>query len=140
MTAPVTTTLKYDAVVYQNRDALPIAIAAGSGALSQKFCAYTAKLLKSVTLKPVVTGTSGTGDTVALYQISGTATTTYSAVGSFGSAATAFQTIALGATNSPPGIAVAAGDTFYIAKGTDATITYVGEFETMVQVGAAVTA
>lgn len=103
----------------------------GSGATSSKFAAFTAKTLKSVTLKPMTAGTSN--DVSSLIQISGTTTTT-TALTTFTSGQTSFVNVALAPVN------VAAGDTYYVVKGTDATIVIGGELEVVTQPLAPVTA
>lgn len=100
-------------------------IAAGSGATGTKYVAFTAGIIKSVTLKPIVAGTSN--DVSSFIQISGTTTTT-TALATFGSAATTFQNIAL--ATQP---VLAQGDTYYVVKGTDATLTLSASIERVVQ-------
>jgi len=118
----------YEAVI--NKD---FAIAAGSGAASvPKFVAFTSKIVKSVTLKPTTAGTSN--DIASLIQISGTTTTT-TALATIGSGVTTFTQVAL-ASNT----AIAQGDTYYIVKGTDATLALAGELEEVIAPGATVTA
>lgn len=133
--------MAYDHPAYQAVTTKPLAIAAGSGAASEKFVAFTAKLIKSVTLKPTTAGTSN--DVQSLIQISGTTTTT-TALSTIGSAATAsVQTqpsAALNQAGTPYlGNPLAAGDTYYVVKGTDGTLVLAGELEEVLLPGANVT-
>lgn len=128
-----TKSMAYDHPAYTGVASKDFAIAAGSGSASvPKFVAFTAKLIKSVTLKPTTAGTSN--DIASLIQISGTTTTT-TALATIGSGVTTFTQVAL-ASNT----ALAQGDTYYIVKGTDATLALAGELEEVVSPGANVTA
>lgn len=100
-------------------------IAAGSGTTGTKYVAFTSMVVKSVTLKPTTAGTSN--DISSFIQISGTTTTT-TALATFGSAATAFQNIALATQPT-----LAQGDTYYVVKGTDATLALTCSIERVVQ-------
>lgn len=121
----------YDHPSYTAVREMGFQIATGSGTAGSKFVAFTSKQLRSVTLKPTVSGTSN--DVCSLIQISGTTTTT-TALATFGSAATAFQNVALSPAN------LLQGDTYYVVKGTDLTAVYAGEFEVLTQPLAPVTA
>lgn len=104
-------------------------VTGASGSAGTKFSAFTAKLVKSVTLRPTTAGTSN--DVPNFLSITGTTTTT-TAIGTFGSGATAFQ-------NAPLNIALNQGDLYWVQKGTDATVVYVGELEVVTQPLAPVT-
>ncbi len=120
-----TKNMAYDHPAYTSVHNDSFAIAAGSGTASvPKFIAFTSMTVKSVTLKPQVASTSA--DVASLIQISGTTTTTYG-LGTTGSAATVFS-------NYLPASAVnlIQGDTYYVVKGTDATLTLAGVMETVV--------
>lgn len=127
-----TKSMAYDHPAYTGVREMGLGALSGSGGASTKFAAFTAKILKSVTLKPTAAGTSN--DVCSLIQISGTTTTT-TALATFGSAATAFQNVAL----SSGGVSLAQGDTYYVVKGTDATLALIGELEVVTQPLAAVT-
>jgi hypothetical protein len=132
--------MSYDHPAYTSVATKPIAIAAGSGAASSKFVAFAAKLVKSVTLKPTTAGTSG--DIQSLIQISGTTTTTV-ALGTIGSGvttATQYQpTAAQNQAGTPYLASLNQGDTYYVVKGTDATMVLAGELEEVILPGANVT-
>jgi hypothetical protein len=120
-----TKNMAYDHPAYTSVHNDSFAIASGSGSQSvPKFIAYTSMIVKSVTLKPTTASTSA--DVASLIQISGTTTTTYG-LGTTGSAATVFS-------NYLPGSAanLIQGDTYYVVKGTDATLVLAGVIETVV--------
>lgn len=123
--------MSYDHPAYTSVREQGFSIATGSGTASvPKFAAFTAKYLKSVTLKPTTASTSN--DVASLIQISGTTTTT-TAITTFGSGVATFTNVSLAS------VSVAQGDTYYVVKGTDATAVYVGEFEVVTQPLASVT-
>jgi hypothetical protein len=127
---------KYDDPNYTTVEPYVFVTTAGSGNKSPLFTSFAARLVKSVSVKPTTASTSV--DTIYLYQVSGTSTTT-NTLGTLGSAASAMVNFPCGAANSPTGIALNSGDTFYVQKGTDATVVYAGEIETRMQVGANLT-
>ncbi len=96
----------------------------GSGGAT-KFVAFTAGIVKSVTLKPTTAGTSN--DISSFIQISGTTTTT-TALATFGSGVVTFTNVAL--ATQP---VLAQGDTYYVVKGTDATAVIAASIERVVQ-------
>lgn len=98
----------------------------GNAGTSQKCVAFTSMIMKSVTLKPTVAGTSA--DVSSFIQISGTTTTT-TALSTIGSGATAFVNVPFAA----PQPVLAQGDTYYVVKGTDATLNLAAAFEEVVQ-------
>jgi hypothetical protein len=122
-----TKNMAYDHPAYTSVQHGSFAIAAGSGSPSvPKFLAFTSLVVKSVTLKPNTGALSTSADIASLIQISGTTTTTYG-LGTTGSAATVFA-------NYLPGSAanLLQGDTYYVVKGTDATLALTGVIETVV--------
>jgi hypothetical protein len=125
-----TQSMGYDNPAYLARSPLEVVTAAatltGASTAGLKHIAWTNFLLKSVIMKPSTAGTSN--DIVNLLNISGTTTTT-TALGTFGSGATAFQSLPV------PGTAQLQlqGDTFWVQKGTDATVAYNGAIEQLVQ-------
>lgn len=104
----------------------------GANGVTQKFAAFTAMKIMSVTYASNTAGTSATQPLV--YSKSGTATATTTPT-SYGSAATA----AINYAFATP-ISLAQGDQFWLAHGTDATISLSAAFETLVLPGANVTA
>lgn len=126
-----TTNMSYDHPAYTAVYGLPTGQINGNAGASTKFAAFTSMLIKSVTLKPTTAGSSN--DVFSFVQISGTTTTTAN-LGTFGSAATAFQNLV-----STSAIVLAQGDTGYVQKGTDSTGTYVGMIEYKIQPFANVT-
>lgn len=127
-----TKNMMYDHPAYLAVLPIQATIGTGSGTASEKFVAFTNMLVKSVTVIPTTAGTSN--DVVSSIQISGTTTTT-TAIGTFGSAATAFKNTALATAAN-----LAQGDLFYLVKGTDATVAYTATFETVIVPSANVTA
>lgn len=127
---------KYDDSNYQTVEPYVFVTAAGSASKSPLFTSFAARLVKSVSVKPTTAGTSN--DVVSLVTISGTTTTT-NTLGTVGSGVATLQNFPAGTGNTPTGIAINSGDTFYVQKGTDATVVYTGEIETRMQVGANLT-
>ena len=136
-----TKNMSYDHAAYTSVRNLPVigitAGLSGSGGTGIKYCAFTSQLVKSVTLKPTTAGTSA--DVVSLIQVSGTTTTT-TALTTVGSGATTFVNVAPTSGTSSLGNALIQGDTYYVVKGTDATLVLIGEIEVVTQPLANVTA
>lgn len=133
-----TKSMSYDHPAYTAVHSESFAIATGSGtAQVPKFIAFTSLLVKSVTLKPTTAGTSN--DVSSLISISGTTTTT-TALSTFGSGVTTFLNAAPASGTSSLGAALIQGDTFYVVKGTDATLVLAGAIEYVVAPLANVTA
>ena len=103
---------------------------AGANGVSPKFAAFTAQKIKSVTLGPAVAATSSTDP--KLFIKSGTATTT-TALSALTSAASA------AVNNDVSSLALAQGDQFWIAHGTDATVVAAVAIETVVVPGSTIT-
>lgn len=87
---------------------------AGANGVSQKFAAFTAQQIRCIVLGPNVASTSATQP--VMYSKSGTATTT-TTLSAISSAATAASVNVLATA-----VSQAQGDQFWIAHGTDATV------------------
>lgn len=122
----------YDNPIYQVPVIYSGSIAAGANGVTDKFAAFTAQKIKSVTFGPAVVGTSAT--TPLLYVKSGTTTTT--------TTLTALTSATTVATNQALSTAatLAQGDQFWVTHGTDATIVSSVAVETYVIPGSTVTA
>lgn len=129
-----TKNMAYDHPAYTSVRNLPVigitAGLSGSGGTGVKYCSFTQQLIKSVTLKPTTAGTSN--DVSSLIQISGTTTTT-TALATIGSGATAVVNAAPTSGTASLGNAMIQGDTYYVVKGTDATLVLIGEIEVATQ-------
>jgi hypothetical protein len=128
--------------------------AAGASKSYAKFLAFTAMHVFAIMTTTVTAGTStytawngtatvtttGTGDTITAYRLSGTTTTTYgpyandAAVGGF--RRYQISQPGAGSNTADGGIALAAGDLFWVARGTDATAVVVPAFEYAIDPGA----
>ena len=104
----------------------------GANGVSQKWAAFTAQRIEAVTVGPNVASTSAT--TPLLYKKSGTATTT-TTLTALTSAATAAVR-----TELSTALSLAQGDQFWVAHGTDATVSLSVAVETYLTPGANVTA
>ena len=136
-----TKSFAYDHPAYTGVRNLPVigitAGLSGSAGAGIKYCSFTSQMVKSVTLKPTTAGTSN--DVVSLLQISGTTTTT-TALATIGSGATTFLNVAPASGTSSLGAAMIQGDTYYVQKGTDATLVLIGEIEVVTTPASNVTA
>lgn len=106
----------------------------GSGGTSTKFSAFTGMIVKSVVLAATTAGTSADGVVVIKVATSqgtntSTSTSTYGTMGS-GAFSGYFAPSGSG-TNTQ--MVLAQGDTWWVQKGTDATGTYVGDVELVLQ-------
>ncbi len=120
---------------------------AGASKSYAKFAAFTAMHVFSIHTTTVTAGTStytawngtatvtttGTGDTITAFRASGTTTTTYGPYAN-DAAAGGFRRYQIsqsgvGSNTADGGIALAAGDLFWVARGTDATAVVVPGFE-----------
>lgn len=118
---------------------MPPALAAGANGATSKFVAFANMKVLAITANTVTAGTStytawngtatvtvATGDTVAGIRVSGTTTTTYGPF-ALGGTAGNVRRIELGTSTGAgqptggPGLALTAGDTFHLVRGTDAT-------------------
>ena len=120
----------YDHAAYQVPVVYSSGIAAGANGVSEKFAAFTAQKIKSVTVVPNVAGTSATQP--LLYTKSGTATAT--------ATLSAITSAAITPKNNALNITLAQGDQFWVAHGTDATQATSVAIETYVVAGADLTA
>ena len=120
----------YDHPAYQAPVVYSSGSAAGANGVSQKFAAFTAQKIKSVTLGVNTAGTSATQP--LLYTKSGTATAT--------ATLSAISSAAITPKNNALNITLAQGDQFWVAHGTDATIALSVAVETYVVAGADLTA
>ena len=105
---------------------------AGANGATTKFCAYTAQKIMSVTYAPNIASTSATQPVV--YYKSGTTTST--------ATPTAVTSAAVTAVNyafATP-LSLTQGMQFWLAHGTDATVSLSVAFETLTVPGADVTA
>lgn len=108
---------------------------AGANGVTNKFCAYTAMKIKSVTQKPVLAlVTTAAGSQPLLYSQTGstTSTTTLTVLTSASYAAVVDDL----ATE----VTLAAGDAFWVTHGTDATVSNAVAIECVVIPGANITA
>lgn len=115
----------YDHPLYQAVGSTPTGQMNGSAGTSTKFAAFLDMKIKSITLRATTAGTSA--DVVSLVNVSGTTTTTtaYGTIGS-GAATTGVNLTPSAATSQ---VSLSQGDLWYVQKGTDATATYVGAVE-----------
>lgn len=129
-----TKSMRYDHPAYL----VPIAASngeVGGGAVTNynKFTAYTAMIAKSAQVTVTVAGTATT-NTLTIYHVSGTATTSFATV--------PLSTNTLGYTTnvSLSDRAIAQGDSLYTASGPDAAGKSAVTYELLVKPGANVTA
>lgn len=123
-----TKSMAYDHAAYTSVDTLGTGQLNGSGGAGTKYAAYTAMIIKSVTLGATTVSTSADGVVViAVRNGAGTNTTTNT---------TTYGTMGSGAFfgNFTPStvagqVALNQGDVWWVQKGTDATGTYVGQVE-----------
>jgi len=120
----------YDHAAYQVPVVYSSGTPAGANGVSQKFAAFTAQKLKSVTLGVNIASTSATQP--LLYTKSGTATAT--------ATLSAITSAAITPKNNALNITLAQGDQFWVAHGTDATVALSVAVETYVVAGADLTA
>ena len=117
--------LAYDNVTYVAVKGMPTGQMNGSAGTSTKFAAFLDMKIKAVTLRATTAGTSA--DVVSIVKVTGTTTTTtaYGTIGSGGA------TTGTSITPSSPAsqVDLSQGDLWYVQKGTDATATYVGMVE-----------
>lgn len=135
-----TKSMFYDHAAYLARTTHnPASKAAGASSVYDKFVAFTTMHVFSIGVNTVTAGTStytgwngtatvtttGTGDTIAGYKLSGTTTSTYgpyvldAAVGGF--RRIQISGTGLGSSTADGGVALLQGDLFWVQRGTDAT-------------------
>lgn len=131
---------------------------AGASSVTAKFVAFTSMHLFSINATSFVVGTStytgwngtatvtatGTGDTITGLKVSGTSTSTYGPY-VLNAAQGNFQRIQIsgtgvGSSTADGGVSLAAGDTFNLALGTDATAVAVTAIEYAIDPEASVSA
>lgn len=122
----------YDHPAYQAIYPIPSGTLTGANGLGTKYAAFTAQTIKSITVAATTLSTSA--DVVSLVRITGTngtnTTTTTTAYGTVGSAAYFANLTPLLPTSQ---VTLQQGDQWWIQKGTDATGTFVGMVETVIQ-------
>ena len=135
-----TKSMYYDHPAYLVRSQhMPSQKAAGASTAYDKFVAFTALTVWSVGATCVTAGTStytawngtatvtttGTGDALTAFKVSGTTTSTYgpyaldSIVGSF--RRIQISGTGIGSSTADGGVQLLQGDTFYVQRGTDTT-------------------
>ena len=135
-----TKSMGYDHPAYLARSSfIPAAQVAGASKAFDKFVAFTQMQVLSIGVTCAVAGTStytawngtatvtttGTGDTLTAFKLSGTTTSTYgpyandAAVGAF--RRIQISQTGVGSATADGGVALAQGDLFWVARGTDAT-------------------
>lgn len=121
-----TKNMGYDSPVYQAVMGLPTGQMNGASGVSTKYAAFTALTIKSVTLQATTAGTAS--DNVMVMKVSGTATTT-TTYGTNGSGSTGGNFTPALAANQ---VSCLQNDIFFVQKGAEATGTYVGMIEYVV--------
>lgn len=124
--------MQYDHPAYTVPIPFSASSAVGANGVTNRFCAYTAMKIKSVTYAPVI-ATTAAGSTPLLFTKSGTATST--------TTLTALTSASMAARNVAPAAAInlAQGDQFWCTHGTDATALVAFAIETLLIPGADVT-
>jgi hypothetical protein len=126
-----TKNMMYDHPAYIAVIPQPTGSITGAAGVGTKYAAFTALVIKSVTLAATTVGTSA--DVISVLKVatgSGTNTSTTTVTyGTMGSAAFFGNFTPAVATNQ---ITCNQGDTFWVQKGTDATAVFVGQIETVV--------
>lgn len=152
-----TKSMMYDHPAYIVRmQQMPAAQVAGASKSYDKFSAFTAMVVFSIGATCVTAGTStytawngtatvtttGTGDTLTGFKISGTATSTYGPY-ALDAAAGGFRRIqisgtGIGSSTADGGVLLNQGDTFFVQRGTDATAVQVPCIEYALQPNAVI--
>ena len=113
---------------------IPVSVAPLTGAAGTTgFAAFTAMLVKSITMHADTAGTTASDAITALFRPAAGTSTTTTVIGTFGSAVTNGTTFFNTFT-------MAQGDSLRLLKGADATTTYSVTFETVIVPGSTVTA
>jgi hypothetical protein len=140
--------MMYDHPAYINRLCHSFgANTAGASSATAKFVAFTSMHVFSINATSFVVGTStytawngtatvtanGTGDTITGLKVSGTSTSTYGPY-ALNAAQGGFHRIQIsgtgvGSSTADGGVAMTAGDTFHMVRGTDATAVEVTAIE-----------
>lgn len=118
----------YDHPLYLAVLPVPTGQVNGAAGTSTKFAAFLDMKIKSVILRSTTAGTSA--DTVSIVSVTGTTTTTTA----YGTATTTSANLGQIFTPTLPSgqVSLGVGDLWYVQKGTDATSTYVGMVECVV--------
>ena len=152
-----TKSMAYDHPAYMARfQHQPAQAAAGASKAFDKFVAFAALTVFAVMATTVTAGTSsytawngtatvtttGTGDTLTGFKITGTTTSTFGPY-ALDNAAGSFRRIQIsgtgaGSSTADGGINLAAGDLFYMQRGTDATAVQIVAMEYGLQPGASI--
>lgn len=152
-----TKSMMYDHPAYLARfQHQPSAQVAGASKTFDKFAAFTAMTVFSIGATTVTAGTStytawngtatvtttGTGDTLTGFRVSGTTTSTYGPY-ALDAAAGSFRRIQIyqtgvAAATADGGVALAQGDIFYVQRGTDATAVQIPCIEISLQPNASI--
>jgi hypothetical protein len=151
--------MAYDHPAYIVRDSFSFgANAAGASSATAKFVAFTAMHVFSIGATTFVAGsstytawngtatvtTTGTGDSISGIKVSGTTTSTYGPY-ALSAIAGGFSRIQIsgtgvGSSTANGGVALAAGDTFHLVRGTDATAVEIPVIEYAIDPEASVSA
>jgi hypothetical protein len=127
---PTAKQLAYDHVAYQVPQVFAGSSTAGANGVTTKFGAFTAMQLRRVAYAPNIASTSSTQP--LLYSKSGTSTTTTTLSAVTSAATTAIDYVLATA------ISLAQGDQFWVAHGTDATVSLSVGIECYVTPGASI--
>lgn len=126
-----TQSMSYDHEAYTVPQSNPLALAAGSGT-SARFTVFADSIAKSLVIKPTTVSTSA--DTVTVYAVTNTTTKTLG-VTTIASGQSTYSRLEL--TTASRTLTV--GDEVRVTKGTDATVVYAANVETLTAPGANVT-
>lgn len=126
------TSMSYDHPAYITPYVFAGSSTVGANGATTKFAAFTAMKIKAVKYSTNIASTSSTQPVMFTKSGTATATTTLTAVSSAATSATNF------ALSSP--VTLALGDQFWVAHGTDATVSLSVAIETQVIPGSDVTA
>lgn len=120
--------IAYDNATYITVQGVQTGQINGSAGQSTKFVAFLDMKIKAIALRALTAGTSA--DVVNIVQVSGTTTTT-TAYGTIGSGAATTGTSITPALPASQ-VNLSQGDLWYVQKGTDATATYAGAVELVI--------
>lgn len=141
----ITKNMAYDNPAYQA--VIPVLLGNATGANStNRFAVWTTMILKSITIAPVVAGTS-TNAVFNLIRVAGTAASTATDTTALSTTTTLLATFTNGQTvlkNIYTGTSTTistftAGDVIWVAQATDATIQFAASAELVIVPGASVT-
>lgn len=139
MTAPLnpTKSMSYDHPAYTSISSKDCAqITAGANAVSTKFIAFTAKLIKSAVVRITTVAGTTNANNLALVQITGSGTATVTNTYTMGT----LTATGTGGTNSLNAaeaqgapIAINQGDQYWLQNGADTTVVWQGVLEEVIQ-------